>query len=82
MRWFQRHKHEYKQSGITLWCTCGSIKNITCGHKWKLEQHTPITMQTIGGVSDQDIRRYSCTICGGSFIVNDTTGRIIKQANE
>jgi len=67
------HKHNFKQEGLNLWCSCGKVKRLKCSHKWKIHsQQTVITYH----MKEQIQQILICEKCGDIKSLNLTTGEI------
>lgn len=63
------HTHYFKAEGINLYCHCGQVKKMYCGHQWV--QHSLQRVTTYNGkVQDQEIVK--CSKCGEFKNINRT----------
>lgn len=70
----QAHVHHFRKSGLNLYCVCGDVRQLTCGHEWVLEKSTPITFDVMGGKVSQTENVYNCKGCGAIRHTNPIAG--------
>ena len=66
------HTHVYQQSGLNLFCVCGSIKKLECPHKWKVHNKQLVRLMNGNG---QELQTLICESCGKITFINTTTGQ-------
>lgn len=71
----KKHEHNFRRSGMTLYCTCGMTQRIECAHKWKQEKFENIRIEKMGGELHQNEYTHVCTECGAVRHTNTTAGR-------
>ena len=72
---FKFHKHDFQEKGNNLWCKCGKIQKLECGHYWKVHHEETITVM---GMYKHAVQTLICEKCGEIRYVDFTSG-IQKQ---
>ena len=67
------HKHEFKKSGLNLWCKCGKTKELKCPHTWKVHYDGSVMTMGVAG-NGQRIQTLICE-CGEIRHINLTLGK-------
>ncbi len=68
------HIHKFKKIGMTIYCSCGVIKDLICAHRWIFKENQSVQFDKAGGVIHQTIEYSTCKICGGLRYLNKTSG--------
>ena len=76
---FNRHNHNFKIKGLSLYCSCGKTQRILCKHTWELTNEVIIKLRLTG--AQQNVQYFICTNCGATRSLNAATGEELYHDN-